>query len=130
MNPEPEIGSAVITNDEITVVEKNLKDSPPQPFDLARKVRVFTSFIDFVELNLHNCDLNRHTISLPREIQLLASKDQALHGRLKAQFKLIDDKDVSDIGLDGITGRVKEVRKNYLVNLQDLGSVVLKKKQQ
>ncbi len=74
-------------------VSQDLKRNPPQRFDLARKVRVFNSRFEFVELSLQGCYISRKTASIPSELMGLA-KDENMKARLKSTFKVIGSEDV------------------------------------
>jgi hypothetical protein len=48
-------------------VSQKLKDAPPVPFDVARQVRVFESYLQYVELRLPGVAIQRRRIAIPRK---------------------------------------------------------------
>ena len=64
---EPQIGAQIVTPQKIEAVREALNSSPPQKFDLARKVNVFNAFIEFVELRLIGLHIGKYTVQLPKE---------------------------------------------------------------
>jgi len=61
----PEIGKEVLTPDIVKKIDASLEASPPQKFDVARKVNVFNAFIEFAELKLTGVQIDRQRIRLP-----------------------------------------------------------------
>lgn len=50
--PQPEIANENFSNKDMVELEYDLNKCPPQQFDLARQVNVYSSYIQFVELSL------------------------------------------------------------------------------
>ena len=124
----PEIGNEIIAQAELKAVEEDLKRCPPQSFDLTRRVRVYSGLVQFVELNLTGCHLGRHTISLPADLMNLPGSDKQ-RDRLKATYRLVDEKSDFKREAQKIEARVAEIRKNFLRSLgKRLSTVVLKSK--
>jgi hypothetical protein len=84
-----EVPSVKIANDEFAVVEKRLEEAPPVPFDIARQVRVFNAYLQYVELKLTGAAIQRHRIAIPSRIQRLGGSED-LDGRLRTTFDLIE----------------------------------------
>jgi hypothetical protein len=123
---EPELPIAAITTEDLGLARKDLKECPPQRFDLARRVRVYQAYVQFVELSLTGVHIQRHTVRLPKDL-LGISEDGQIQERLKASFRLID-KD-SAISSKGIENRVARLRKIYLRSLgKKFGVVILRRK--
>jgi hypothetical protein len=51
----------------------NLKEAPPVRFDLARQVRVFEPYLQYVELSLTGAAIQRHRLAIPPSIQKLGA---------------------------------------------------------
>jgi len=46
-------------------VERRLEEAPPVRFDVARQVRVFNAYLQYVELKLTGAAIQRHRLSIP-----------------------------------------------------------------
>ncbi|KKM24802.1 hypothetical protein LCGC14_1601430 [marine sediment metagenome] len=62
--PSQEIGQAALEPSKIERMEADLKAYPPRPFDLTRRLTVFVSEVQFVELRLTNAMLSSRKIRL------------------------------------------------------------------
>lgn len=121
---EPEIGSSPVDDIDIKTAQDDLKLKPPQKFDLARTVRVYSSYIQFVELSLSGCHINRHRLEVPPELLLLSQSDESSE-RLKSTYQLIDKN--SCISNKVISNKLDSIRKDYLIPLgKTYGSVILR----
>jgi hypothetical protein len=121
----PEIGEELATDGEIEDAEKNLEDDPPQEFDITRKVRVFNSYLQFVELRLSGTQIQRNTVKLPPNI-LLSVNDKDTQDRINAAFKLIEKS--SEVSGEEIKSKVDNLRKSFLRRAGEYGSLILRKK--
>ncbi len=65
---ETEIGQVPLGSDELARAEDALEVAPPLPFDVARQVRVFQPYIQYVEIKLNGCAIQRHRITIPKKI--------------------------------------------------------------
>jgi hypothetical protein len=63
--------------------------APPVKFDVARQVRVFEPYLQYVELSLNGAAIQRHRVRIPKAIQRLGSAKD-LEGRLRTTFDLIE----------------------------------------
>jgi hypothetical protein len=75
-----EIGKQGLGPDDVDEITKKLAAQPPQAFDIARAVRVFSSRAEFVELQVENVRMNSRRVALPPE--LLGIRDESLRGRV------------------------------------------------
>jgi hypothetical protein len=106
-----EIGVAPLATVELRKVEENLAVAPPLKFDVCRQVRVFQPYIQYVDVGLKGCSINRHTVQLPSAIVKLAPSDE-INSRLKTTFNLIErSSTMSDAVLETA---LKEIRKKYV----------------
>ena len=119
-----DIVSAPITPAKLAEVTTSLKEVPPVRFDLARKVRVFEPYLQYVELSLTGAAIQRHRLAIPPNIQKLGgSKD--LENRLRTTFELIEKG--SKLSSKPLKDALNEIRKNFTLSLgKDHGRVVLK----
>lgn len=119
-----DVVSAPITEEKLTEVTTSLKAVPPVRFDLARQVRVFEPYLQYVELSLTGAAIQRHRLAIPSNIQKLGgSKD--LENRLRTTFELIEKG--SKLSSKPLEDALNEIRKNFTRSLgKDHGRVVLK----
>ncbi|WP_158270351.1 hypothetical protein [Limnohabitans sp. 2KL-17] len=116
--------SAPITVSRLAEVKTSLEEVPPVRFDLARQVRVFEPYLQYVELSLSGAAIQRHRMAIPTSIQKLGgSKD--LEIRLRTTFELIEKG--SKLSSKPLEDALNEIRKNFTPSLgKDHGRVVLK----
>jgi hypothetical protein len=116
--------SAPVNDSQFEQVVKSLKEAPPVKFDLARQVRVFEPYLQYVELSLSGAAIQRHRLAIPPAIQKLGgSKD--LEGRLRTTFDLIEK--AGKLSSKPLEDALNEIRKNFTPSLgKDHGRVVLK----
>lgn len=119
-----DVVSAPITVSKLAEVKASLKEVPPVRFDLARQVRVFEPYLQYVELSLSGAAIQRHRMAIPLSIQKLGgSKD--LESRLRTTFELIEKG--SKLSSKPLEDALNEIRKNFTPSLgKDHGRVVLK----
>lgn len=119
-----DVVSAPITIAKLAEVTTSLKEVPPVRFDLARQVRVFEPYLQYVELSLTGAAIQRHRLAIPPNIQKLGgSKD--LENRLRTTFELIEKG--SKLSSKPLEDALNEIRKNFTPSLgKDHGRVVLK----
>ena len=119
-----DVVSAPITAAKLAEVITSLKEVPPVRFDLARQVRVFEPYLQYVELSLSGAAIQRHRMAIPLSIQKLGgSKD--LESRLRTTFELIEKG--SKLSSKPLEDALNEIRKNFTPSLgKDHGRVVLK----
>lgn len=119
-----DVVSAPITTRKLAEVTTSLKEVPPVRFDLARQVRVFEPYLQYVELSLSGAAIQRHRLAIPPSIQKLGG-NKDLENRLRTTFELIE-KD-STLSSKPLEDMLNEIRKNFTPSLgKDHGRVVLK----
>jgi hypothetical protein len=119
-----EVGTEPVTEAQFARVELSLKEAPPVQFDLARQVRVFNAYLQYVELKLTGAAIQRHRLAIPPNIlKLGGSKD--LEGRLRTTFDLIEKG--GKLSSEKLEDELNEIRKNLTPSLgKDHGRAVLK----
>ena len=119
-----EVPSVKVENSDFTTVEKRLEEAPPVQFDVARQVRVFSAYLQYVELKLSGAAIQRHRLAIPPSIQKLGgSKD--IERRLRTTFDLIETSD--QLSSKGLEDMLNKIRKNFTPSLGKAhGRVVLK----
>jgi len=119
-----DVGSQPIDDEKLVRVTGNLKQAPPVRFDLARQVRVFEPYLQYVELSLTGAAIQRHRLAIPPNIQKLGAS-QELERRLRTTFELIE-KD-SKLSSKPMEDALNEIRKNFTPSLGNgHGRAVLK----
>lgn len=119
-----EIKSVPVEVKSISDVQRRLAEAPPVRFDVARQVRVFNAYLQYVELKLEGAAIQRHRVAIPASIQKLGgAKD--IEGRLKTTFDLIEKG--GKLSSKALEDGLNEIRKNFTPSLgKDHGRVVLK----
>lgn len=113
-----------ISGHQLDAVREAIKLAPPVRFDVARQVRVFEPYLQYVELTLSGAAIQRHRIRVPRALQSLGAAND-LAGRLRTTFDLVEKS--SQLSSKGIEDELNEIRKNFTPSLgKDHGRVVLK----
>lgn len=119
-----EVGTQVITEEQFAGVANDLADAPPVKFDLARQVRVFNAYLQYVEMKLTGAAIQRHRLAIPASILRLGTNTD-LEGRLRTTFELIESE--SDLSSRGLESELNGIRKSFTRSLgRDHGRVVLK----
>lgn len=121
-----EVPSTPVKESDVQEVVSKFKEAPPVPFDLARQVRVYSAYLQYVNLSLTGAAIQRRRIAIPSSIQKLGGA-AGLEGRLKTTFDLIE-KD-GELSSKALVDRLNEIRKYFTPSLgkkHDGDRVVLK----
>jgi len=121
---EQKIGLDKVKAETIQNVKNDLVNNPPQSFDIARKVRVFNSRIEFVEFKLEGYQIARKKVAIPSDLVGLA-KDEKTKRLLHSQFQLIDDAN-AELSGEKITKLKEFIVNKYLIVLTHYGTVILR----
>lgn len=125
------IGLDPVEPKRVEAVERDLEAAPPVKFDLARRVRVFTSRFQFVELEMTGCFISRKRVPIPSALVGLARKKD-VERQFHAHFDLVQSGRLEvKAGDDVITERAlldqrRDIEKRFLVSLPTYGTVVLR----
>ena len=120
---EVEVGSEPVSNELLTTTQDALAQAPPIPFDVARQVRVFEPYIQYVEINLKGCHIERRTVELPKAMQGL-DPSADLSSRLHTTFDLIEK--TSGVSSAQMEAEVKELREQTKSLGKPWGRVLLR----
>lgn len=119
-----EVDSSAIEPAGFADVAQRLRDAPPVRFDLARQVRVFEPYLQYVELSLSGAAIQRHRLAIPQKIQQLGGSAD-LEGRLRTTFELIERG--GKLSSKPLEDALNDIRKDFTPSLgKDHGRVVLK----
>ena len=77
-----EIGCEGLGPEDISKIEAELSETPPQQFDIARAIRVFSSQAEFVELEIENLRVVARRVPLPPD--LLGIRSEGLISRINS----------------------------------------------
>jgi len=116
---EPEkLKGEKVTKEDIKTLTTKLEKNPPKKFDVSRKVNVFNTIIEFVELNLEGCSVGRKTVSIPSGL-IIGGIDSKTQKQLKAGYKVVS----SDCDLTGkeLNKKVEKIRKTYTRSIHHYG---------
>lgn len=125
------IGLDPVEPDRIKAVREDLLAAPPVKFDLARRVRVFTSRFQFVELEMTGCFVSRKKVPIPSRLIGLARHGH-VEDQFHAHFDLIhgDELKVEDgqrvITEQSLRDRRRDVENRFVTTIPGYGSVILR----
>src|SRR3954467_10871049 len=74
----------------------HLKVNPPKPFDITRKMNVFSSRVQYVELSVENCQFTTRQVPLPPDLVGVGDDElrKRITSRIRAPFDGIGKVDV------------------------------------
>jgi len=120
-----EIRTQTLTDASFMHASDSLKEAPPVLFDVARQVRVFEPYLQYVELSLTGAAIQRHRLAIPSSIMQLGGGED-LENRLRTTFDLIERG--SKLSSKPLEDMLNAIRKNFTPSLgKDHGRVVLKR---
>lgn len=88
---QAEIGRQAATPQAIASSLQDLQRQPPKPYDLARIERVYSSKLQYVELEVTGYRLASRRVQVPND--LLVGNDKTLESRLRNSFALLEGKE-------------------------------------
>lgn len=109
-NPVTEIGQFAVSDDEMQSARESLEVAPPISFDIARQVRVFEPYIQYVEISMSGCAIQRHRVPIPKAIQGVGTASKIAE-RLKTTFDLIEKS--SAVSSKLLEDELREIRDNF-----------------
>lgn len=123
-----EVDSRRIDDQKVAKISEALEVAPPVEFDLARQVRVYESYLQYVDLKLDGAAIHRRRFTIPPGIQNLGN-DTELEGRLRTTFDLLRQSD--EFSSKALEDELNDIRKNFTRSLGgDQGRVLLKRKKE
>ena len=134
---EREIGRVGMTPTRVSQMNEDLKRNPPQPFDLTRKLRVFTAEAEFVELSISNYRMTQRRVALPDEFLTVGDDKlkKRISGQLKSplekigpiRIKIDEEGPESEVDEAFINKERKEIEDTFTYVLPKKGRIILKK---
>jgi len=122
--PVVNVGLTLVSVDSVKDIKNKIDENPPQPFNLSRQVKVYSSYLQFVELEIVGAHVSRHTINIPKKFKLLLTKDKDTQERLRSSFQLIDSN--KQAASQKLIDEINNLRERYLQNLRSVGKVILR----
>lgn len=124
-NVKLDVDSQLVEDAHIEQVQESLKEAPPVNFNVARQVRVYESYLQYVEMSLSGAAIQRHRLTLPKSLQKLGSSDKEIESRLRTTFDLIEKN--GPLSSKPLEDKLNEIRKNFTKSLgKNHGRVLLK----
>lgn len=118
-----EVPSVALTEEQFNSVEEKLALAPPAPFDISRQVRVFSAYMQYVELSLTGVAIEKCRYRINPEI-LPSGASKEIQDRIKTSFELIEA--AGELSSKKLNDRLVEIRNNYTRSLvKTRGRVVL-----
>lgn len=104
---EQEIGDQALAPKRVEAMVADLKAKPPRPFDLSRRLTVFTSEVQYAEVKMTNTLFSARTITLHADFKKIV--DEQLRSGIKASLKIpVDPKKAYKINVGGKETLVSE----------------------
>ncbi len=132
-----EVGKAALGPAKVQRMQADLKVNPPKPFDITRKLNVFTSKVQYVEFSASNYRLTTRQIPLPTELVNVADDDleDRITSRIRAPFDGIGKLDVTidgdggaetiNVDDDWLKKERKRIEDKYTFPIINFGRVIL-----
>jgi hypothetical protein len=134
---KPEVGDKALLPAKVDDMQFDLRANPPRPFDITRKMNIFTSRVQYVEFSASNYQLTTRQIPLPPELVDVANDDlkNRITSRIRAPF---DGIGILEINLE-FAGRCetiqvddqwlkkerKRIEDEYTFQINNFGRVIL-----
>jgi hypothetical protein len=141
LRSDSEIGIEPLTTEQVEVMTKDIRENPPEPFDLTRKSRVYSSRLQYVEFTVEKYQLTRQTVTIPAYLMGLAG---AKPNQWKNSLRILD-MEATEVKLNivGKDGKAKEasvnqkyldverrnIEKRFLIPVTGFGNVMFKNQQ-
>jgi hypothetical protein len=136
--PKPEVGDSALEPARVQEMQANLKANPPRPFDITRRMNVFSSKVQYVEFSASNYRLTTRQIPLPPELVDVADDDlkNRITSRIRAPFDGIGKVDITldhggksetlkGVDDDWLNRERKRIENEYTYQINNFGRVIL-----
>jgi hypothetical protein len=108
--PKPEVGGKALELTKVQEMQVNLQGNPPKPFDITRKMNVFSSRVQYVEFSVSNYQLTTRQIALPPELSDVVDED--LKNRITGRISPFD-------GVGALAITIKSEGKSETLSVDD-----------
>lgn len=116
----PKVGAEPLSSKSVEDVRRDLEENPPQKFDIARRMRVFNSYYEFVELELTGVHIDRRQIRIPEHLMGVANPET--RARLRSHFQLVAEN--SKLSGDHLRKDRDLISRRFLKNVPNFGNLV------
>ena len=124
--PELELGLTEVSARRLSSVSEELETVPPIPYELSRQVRVFQPYIQYVDISLRGCAIERKRVAVPQSVIDIGVESQ-VQDRLKTTFDLIERR--TSISSKALEDELRAIRDAYTRALgKPWGRVLLRSK--
>lgn len=139
LSPSQEIGQEALEHTKAEKIEADLKANPPRPFDLTRRMTVFVSEVQFVELRLTNAVLSSRKIrllphflkyedaGLQQYIESTLKIPIDLATKLKVTFESYRGKEENEISETDLKKERDDIERTFFYDWKSRGKVILRK---
>lgn len=131
------MGDKALEPAKVLEMQSNLKANPPKPFDITRKLNVFSSKVQYVEFSASNYRLTTRQIPLP--LELVDVSDDELKNRITSQIRapfdaigklditLVQDGKPETLKVDDnwLKKERKRIEDEYTYQINNFGRVIL-----
>lgn len=114
---DAEIGRSVVKAEELAAMKKDLEETPPKQFNIARIERVFNSKIQYVEFKVTNYRLSKKIAAIPAYLMGIAD-DPDIQNRWRHAFRMFS-------GSEKLTVQIPVYNENGNIQKTESGVVVL-----
>ena len=121
-----EVPSERVADQVVKEVERRLTETPPAQFDIARQVRVYSSYLQYIEFELKGAALQRRRLTIPTGVLNLGDSED-LRGRLRTTFEIIETNSRISWSSERLENNLKWIRDELTRKLPNgAGRIVLK----
>ena len=140
-----EVGKELIDAEMVETVKQDLRERPPKPFNIAKIERIFSSMLQYVELELEDSKPASRSISL--NPQLFGVNDEAVVRRLTNRYYLFSESDaltvdIPQIDEDGKPDKTKpkekfgsenigrernKIKRRFIIDAGRFGTLILRR---
>jgi hypothetical protein len=132
-----EVGNVALDPTKVQEMQEDLKANPPKPFDITRRLNVFSSMVQYVEFSASNYRLTTRQIPLPPELVAVDDDDlkKRITSRIRAPFDGIGKLKVTihqkgrletiEVDDDWLNKERKRIEDDYTFAVSNFGRVIL-----
>ena len=135
--PPAEIGNQALEPNKVAQMQANLQANPPKPFDITRRLNVFSSRVQYVEFSASNYRLSMRQVRLPAELVGVDDADlrNRISGRMRAPLDGIGELEVTiehdgkketvKVDEDWLNEERRRIEYEYTFQIKNFGRVIL-----
>ncbi|MDP2318228.1 MAG: hypothetical protein Q8O42_02660 [Acidobacteriota bacterium] len=116
------LGRSLMGTADVARVRQDLAQNPPQKFDVARKLRVFNAYLEFVELEVKGTEVARHLVTIPSH--LMAVIPERTRRNLRTSCRLVGQAD--QVSAEAISNERRLLTRRYIRVIPGYGAAILR----